>query len=141
MVNLKKIIAFALTMMMSVSASAASVEISDASVGEVTVTVIGRNKGENINILVAEDDYTLSDLESDLTKVQHQGSIVSGGTGTDKYVFRLNLPENFESADYNVFVNGEEAVQFYYLPFKSVLKIVNDIILNVDQNMTMIKTG
>ena len=141
MVNLKKIIAFALTMMMSVSASAASVEISDASVGEVTVTVIGRNKGENINILVAEDDYTLSDLESDLTKVQHQGSIVSGGTGTDKYVFRLNLPENFESADYNVFVNGEEAVQFYYLPFKSVLKIVNDIILNVDQKYDNDKNG
>jgi len=136
MKNFKGIAIVILTMMMGIGASAATVEISDASKGEVTVTVNGRQSGEYINILVAESDITIEEFEEDVKKLEHQGSVISGGTGEDKYIFTLNIPEGFVSGDYNVYISGEtEPYNLYYIPFKSIVKIAKeDIVSETDKD-------
>ncbi|MBQ3038328.1 MAG: S-layer homology domain-containing protein [Clostridia bacterium] len=135
MKKLTKFTAFILTMLMTANAaSAATVEVSDASKGEVKITVTGRQKGEKINILVAEKGTELSALEADVSKLQHQGSLTSDGDGIDEYVFTLKLPENFVSGDYNVYVSGEaQANDLYYVPFDTIRQKVEAILDMTDK--------
>lgn len=133
---MKKKIAILLTSALTLGSMAAgvtafaatSVEVTNAAVAEITVTVTDRNEGEKVNILVGEKDVTIEELESDVSKITHQGSIIASGTGNDKYVFRLNLPEEFESEDYKVYVSGEESsYELYYVKFSKVVKIAKSI--------------
>lgn len=131
MKNFKGIAVAIIVMLMGNSALAATVEISDASKGEVTVTVNGRQSGEYVNILVAKSDITTEDLEADVKKLEHQGSVISSGNGEDKYTFTLNIPDGFVSGDYNVYISGEtEVYNLYYLPFKSIVNIAKEEIIS-----------
>lgn len=116
------------------SVSAAEVKVSDSQKAEVTITVDGREQGEYINILVCDTDYNQEQMEADpINTIQHQGSVIAGGSGRDKYVFTLNLPSDFVSNEFNVYISGEEAPYvLYFASFDSVARIAEDISKETD---------
>ena len=87
----KTIIGVLIAVLCSTTAYAASVEVSNSNVAEITVNIDGRKKGEHINILVCDKDTTPAQLEEDVEKIIHQGSVIASGEGIDKYIFRLNI--------------------------------------------------
>lgn len=124
----KTIIGLLIAAMLSTTAYAASVEVSNSNVAEITVNIDGRKKGEYVNILVCDKGTTPAQLEEDVTKIIHQGSVIASGEGIDKYAFRLNIPKDTVSKDYDVYIGGEEkAYDLYYVSFDSIVKIAEEL--------------
>lgn len=108
--------------------AASTAEVSNSKNAEITITVTDRAQGERINIIVADKDTPISALEEDVTKLVHQASFISNGSGSDIYVFRLNLPENFETGEYKAYISGEEEpCNIYYIQFDHVVSIAKKI--------------
>ena len=137
-------IAVLATFLAVTSVSAAEVKVSDSQKAEVTITVDGREKGDYINILVCDADYDQAQMEADpINTIQHQGSVIADGSGVDKYVFTLNLPSDFVSNEFNVYISGEDApYELYFASFDSVANIAENVSkeTNVQEIITKITT-
>ena len=133
------------TVVFGMTASAAIVEITDSAEAIVTVTVNNRESGEYVNIFAADQSVTtmgeynnpvtvvtntsVSDIENDPQKFNHQGSFITNQEGNGTYSFAINIPQNFISGEYKIWISGEEPKEYdlYYCSFDTTLSIAKGI--------------
>lgn len=101
------------------AATSVSVALTDLRDGVLTVsgTVDGAQAGDKVSILVLNPGCTTAQAVSNSSAIQHQYVVETNESGAFTHTFMLNLPVDFESGEFSVYVGGELFSETYYKPY------------------------